>query len=125
MKPRGGVLIVDNSAALRQSMLDTIAESFGQVPLYTAGTGAEAIERVLAHQPDVIFIDIGLPGEDGLKVAKNIKAIAEPLIIIVSDYDTPEYREAARQNSADGFLSKETLVPGDILDIITVYANTR
>ena len=55
----------------------------------------EAIEKVHSFHPDLIFMDIKLPGGDGLQLTKRIKAQHEKIvIIIVTNYDLPEYRQA-------------------------------
>jgi DNA-binding NarL/FixJ family response regulator len=119
MQSGGGILIVDSSRAFRETMQDIIAQqALGHVPLYAVGTAAEALQHVRQQRPDVVFIDIDAPGDNGLALARRIRAIAAPRIIIMSVFDMPEYRDGARQSGADGFLCKENVCPGDILEHI-------
>ena len=92
--------------------------------------GKAALEKVISFFPDLVFMDIRLPGESGLELTKRIKESHPHIaIIILTDYDLPEYREAARCGGADGFISKgalnltdigaliETIFPGRDLDL--------
>ena len=71
-----------------------------------------------ALHPDIVFMDIQLPGENGLELTKKIKMIyPDVTVIILTGYDLPEYRQAARQSEADHFVSKDSQ-PSDILDLV-------
>ena len=84
--------------------------SFPTLAIKEAADGGEVLREVDASPPDLIFMDIKLPGENGLKLTKKIKA-AHPniTIFILTSYDIPEYRDAAFQYGADGFLGKGSL----------------
>jgi DNA-binding NarL/FixJ family response regulator len=72
-----------------------------------AGNGNEALRKAHALLPDVVFMDIGLPGESGLEVTKRIKKNFPGItVIILTSYDSPEYREAAFQCGANYFFAK-------------------
>ena len=89
-----------------------------------AENGVDAAAHILSRIPDLIFMDINLPGENGLELTKKIKArYPRIIVVILTNYDLPEYRERAELCQADYFLSKgdtsrenilalaETLVP--------------
>jgi DNA-binding NarL/FixJ family response regulator len=64
-------------------------------------------------------MDIKLPGESGLELTKKIKAKHPNIIIIIlTSYDTPEYREAAEQAKADYFLAKGLSTKNGILGLV-------
>jgi DNA-binding NarL/FixJ family response regulator len=84
-----------------------------------AESGEEAIQQVGAHPPDLIFMDIKLPGENGLELTGKIKAKYPGVtVIILTSYDSPEYREAAAQAKADHFLSKGSSSKEAILALV-------
>jgi DNA-binding NarL/FixJ family response regulator len=92
--------------------------------------GKAALEKVISFLPHLVFMDIRLPGQNGLELTRKIKTSHPNIaIIILTDYDLPEYREAARSGGADGFIPKgglnlanigaliETIFPGRDLDL--------
>jgi len=72
-----------------------------------AGNGMEALEKVSSFAPHLIFMDVELPGENGLKLTEKIKRVLPDIIIVIlTNHDTPEYREAAARCKADYFCHK-------------------
>jgi DNA-binding NarL/FixJ family response regulator len=64
-----------------------------------------------ASSPDTIFMDLRLPGANGLELTQKIKAQSpDTVVVIITNYDLPEYREAAFQSGADHFLSKDSFL---------------
>jgi DNA-binding NarL/FixJ family response regulator len=73
---------------------------------FEAADGEETLLET--SSPDMIFVDLKLPGENGLEITKRIKAQhPEVTVILMTNYDLPEYREAAFQCRADHFLTKD------------------
>jgi len=67
----------------------------------------EALSKVEYRRPDLIFMDINFPGENGLDVTKEIKRIYDDIVIVIlSTNNLPEYRQQAFRNGADYFISK-------------------
>ncbi|MDH3671171.1 MAG: response regulator transcription factor [Gammaproteobacteria bacterium] len=103
------ILIVDDNALFRESLRDILQVRFPTVEIDEAKDGEEALMKVEAHSPDLIFMDIHLPGENGLEVTKKVKAgYPHIVIVVVTNYDLPEYRDAAFRSGANGFLSKDS-----------------
>ena len=74
-----------------------------------AADGEEALQKVDVFIPDLIFMDIKLPGENGLQVTRKLRnQYRDVSIIILTYYDSPEHREAAFEYGATHFLSKGT-----------------
>jgi len=72
-----------------------------------AADGVEAFQKIDSHPPNLILMDVTLPGEDGLELTRKIKADYPGVtIIILTSHDSPEYREAAIRSKANYFLSK-------------------
>ena len=106
------VLIVEDDAVLREFLRTALADEFDVVD---AGTGEEAVELARRLRPDVVILDVMLPGVSGLDIVREIRADRElrdtPVLVMTafSDID-PSEAEAA---GADKFLSK----PFDLLEL--------
>jgi DNA-binding NarL/FixJ family response regulator len=84
-----------------------------------AGDGREAMGEITAHPPDLIFMDIKLREENGLDLTAKIKAkYPEVIVVILTSYDTPEYRAAAVEAKANHFLAKGSSSREGILTLV-------
>ena len=100
-------LIVEDNVIFRCSLREMIHRRFPFMSIDEAGEGTEAREKVAAWCPDLIFMDIKLPGENGLELTKAIKQEHKKVIIIIlTAYDLPEYRKAAYQYGANYLIAK-------------------
>jgi DNA-binding NarL/FixJ family response regulator len=103
-------LIVEDNVTFRGSLKETLHSRFPAMNITEAGDGEEALQKIKASVPDLIFMDIKLPGENGLSLTKKIKIeYPDVVIVILTSYDLPEYREAAFQYHADYFITKASL----------------
>jgi DNA-binding NarL/FixJ family response regulator len=120
------VLIVEDSALFRESFTSSLVDRFPAVEFHGAGDGGEALQKVEAYHPNLIFMDIRLPGESGLELTRKIK-ISHPdiLIVILTSYDLPEYREAATQYRADYFFSKGSSEAANIFKLVESILPSR
>jgi DNA-binding NarL/FixJ family response regulator len=103
------VVIADDQTLVR-SGFRLILGAAGIPVLAEAATGAEAVEAVLAHKPDVVLMDIRMPQLDGLEATRRIMALPEvrqPRIIILTTFDLDKYVYAALAAGASGFLLKD------------------
>ncbi len=92
------------------------------IAIDVATDGGEGLRKVDTFLPDLIFMDIRLPGENGLELTKKIKATYPNVIIFVMTfYNTAEYREAAFRCGADRFLAKTSLDRGELEDLVKSY----
>ncbi len=115
-------LIVDDNGSFRQAFRQSLQESFPAIVIDEAADGDEALQKVDAAPPNLIFMDIGLPGENGLELTKKIKATHPGItILILTSYDIPEYRDAASQSGADGFFGKATCDMKELDELIRTY----
>jgi two-component system nitrate/nitrite response regulator NarL len=75
-----------------------------------AKDGLEAIELVKQHRPDVVVIDIVMPGIDGIEATRRIKKIApQTKVIAITAYDNTEFPKRSVEAGADLFIKKEEL----------------
>jgi len=103
-------LLVEDNVAFRESLKETLHSRFPAIGVTEAGDGEEALRKIEAWVPDLIFMDIKLPGENGLSLTKRIKtAHPDVVVVILTSYDLPEYREAAFQYHANYFITKASL----------------
>ncbi|SED60801.1 response regulator transcription factor [Jiangella alba] len=89
-----------------------------------AANGAEAIERCRESRPDVVLMDIRMPGLDGIEATRRIAAIPgleRVKVLILTTYDTEEYVFDALEAGASGFLLKDA-GPQELLHAIRVVA---
>jgi DNA-binding NarL/FixJ family response regulator len=81
--------------------------------------GEEALRKIDTLLPNLIFMDIKLPGENGLELTRKIKAThPETPIIIPTSYGLPEYRQAAYDYGADNFLVKGSFTLGELIAMV-------
>lgn len=112
-------LIVEDNASFRQSLKEILCKRFPFMVVAEAADGKEALQKVDAFLPDLIFMDIKLPGENGLELTKKIRTYYPKIIIIIlTSYDLPEYREAAYQYGANYFVSKSSSTREEILALV-------
>jgi CheY-like chemotaxis protein len=101
-------LLVEDNVSFRQVLSDALLLHFPLIGVDEAGDGREALSKVEYQRPDLIFMDIQLPGENGLEVTKEIKRVYNDIVVVIlTSNDLQEYREQAYQNGADYFLSKD------------------
>ena len=113
------VLIVDDLALFRQMIKDTLLSAFPDVTVTEAGNSRTAMDRIDASCPDIVFMDIVLPDENGLILTRKIKAACPAAkVIVLTNHDTEEHREAAREYGVDHFLAKSSVSPKDIEDVV-------
>jgi CheY-like chemotaxis protein len=118
------VLIVEDSTLFRQLFKETFRNRFPSVEIYEAADGEGALLKVETFRPHLIFMDIRLPGENGLQLTQKIKArYPNIMVIILTGYDLPEYREASSQY-ADYFFSKDSSTTENIFTLVeSIFPN--
>jgi CheY-like chemotaxis protein len=113
------ILIVEDSTFFRRLLKETLLSQCPEIDISEAPNAEEALNKVNGFSPDLIFVDIRLPGESGLDFTRKMKSTHPDIpIIILTSYDLPEYREAAKNYHADYFLSKGTTTREDILKMV-------
>ena len=112
-------LLVEDNASFRQTLFDILSAQFPSMVIEEAGDGKEAFQKIESVLPNLIFMDIKLPGENGLQLTKKIKVkYPEVIVIVLTSYDLPEYREAAYQYGANYFIIKGSSTNEEILALV-------
>ena len=113
------VLIVEDDPTFRRMLKSILVSRFPSIAVNEAPEGTEAWNKISSAPPDLIFMDIRLPGENGLVLTGKIKELyPDVTVIILTNHDLPEYREVAQQNGAEYFLSKGSTRPGEIVELV-------
>jgi len=111
--------IVEDNAPFRQTLLEGLSTRFPGMIFAEASIAEEVLPKVETFLPDLIFMDIKIPGESGLSLTQKIKArYPETLVIILTGYDMPEYRQAAYERGANDFLVKGSFTNEEILNLV-------
>ena len=113
------VMLVEDDDGFCRSLAGLLISKFPSIILDVAVDGTEAMEKIESFLPRLIFMDIKLPGQNGLEVTRRIKALHPEInVIMLTSYDFPEYREAARASGAYCFLSKGSSTADEIQDLV-------
>lgn len=116
------VLIADDEAVIRMG-LRTMLEDKGHRVVATATDGASAVEMARTEKPEVILLDIKMPGMDGIAAARKIMQERPTPIVMLTAYSQRELVNEAREASVFGYLVKP--VKEDLLDATLELAVTR
>lgn len=109
------VLVVDDDRALRHALVALLTEAGYAVRQEGDGPGAV---RALAERPDVVVLDVGLPGMSGLDVLARARSVEPPpRVIIMTSDETPDTMLKAIRGQADRYLVKP-FAPGTIAEIV-------
>jgi PAS domain S-box-containing protein len=101
------VLVVEDNHDIRESSCDLLSMAGFEVAAVPSGT--EALEKAPAFDPDVVLLDVGLPGLNGYDVARHLREIpqfADTVLIAITGYDTPEARALSAAAGFDHHICK-------------------
>ncbi|MCX5106333.1 response regulator transcription factor [Streptomyces sp. NBC_00264] len=118
------VLIADDQALLRGSLRVLVDAEPGLVATSEAANGAEAVRGARQDLPDVVLMDVRMPGLDGIEATRQICGspdTANVKVLILTMFDLDEYVYAALRAGAGGFLLKDT-PPAELIAAIRVVA---
>jgi DNA-binding NarL/FixJ family response regulator len=118
------VLVVDDQDLVRIGLRTLIENEHDLELAGEAADGLGAVTSATAHRPDVVLMDIRMPGVDGLEATRRITAdpeLAGTRIIVLTTFELDEYVFEALRNGASGFLLKDT-APADLLQAIRLVA---
>ncbi len=112
-------MVVEDSPSFSEIIKYNLQDQFPSMNIIEAADGVEAFRKIDSNPPNLIFMDIGLPGENGLELTRKIKSDhPDVIIIILTSHDSPEYREAAIRYKADYFFSKEALLNDGVFTLV-------
>jgi two-component system response regulator NreC len=116
------VLVVDDHAVVRAGLrrvLDAAPdiESVGEAP-----NGERAVFEAMEHRPDVVLMDIVMPGKNGIEATRAVlQAVPETRVLVLSMQDDPRYVREAFEAGASGYVMKEA-ADGEVVDAVRAVA---
>jgi DNA-binding NarL/FixJ family response regulator len=116
------ILLVDDQPLVRAGLTMALADQPDLAVVGEAGNGAEAIREATEKRPDVVVMDIRMPGTDGIEATRAITAASPDIrVLILTTFDDEENVYAALRAGASGFLVKDMALT-DIIAAIRVVA---
>lgn len=117
------ILLVDDQQLIRLGMRMVLDADAGLEVVGEAGDGHEALAAVQRLKPDVVLMDVRMPGMDGIEATRSIVATnPASRIIILTTFDLDEYAFAGLNAGASGFLLKDAR-PADLVSAIRAVAS--
>lgn len=107
------ILVVDDEQDIQRFVTETLTDEGYQV--VTAGSGEDALRAMADGNPDLILLDVNLPGADGWEVLGSLRAAAEPqtpVVVMTAGYNA---QERALASGAQGYLGK----PFELADLLS------
>jgi DNA-binding NarL/FixJ family response regulator len=116
------VLIVDDDALVRAGLAMLLAGAEGIEVVGEAADGLGVADAVAEHRPDIVLMDIRMPGMDGLAATELVRAQSgAPEVIVLTTFEVDDYVVRALRAGASGFLLKDT-PPADIVHAVRAVA---
>lgn len=108
------VLVADDHTVVRQGIRQVLEADPGLTVIAEAQNGSETLERAEQTRPDVVLLDLTMPGATGLDVVRRLRArLPDTRVLILSVHDDREYVIESVRAGAHGYLRKDS-TPGDI-----------
>ena len=115
------VVVVDDQELVRTGFA-MILEKAGVEVVGQGSDGEEGVALALEHRPDVVLMDVRMPGVDGIEATRRIAAIEDaPRVLVLTTFDLDEHVYAAVGAGASGFLLKD-VAPDDLVHAVRVVA---
>ncbi len=103
------VFIADDSKVMRERLVEMLSDLPEIEIIGQAKDVGESIESIRALHPDVVILDIRMPGGSGIDVLEDIKKTnAAPVVIVLTNYPYPQYRKKCMALGAEYFFDKAT-----------------
>ncbi|MFY9932360.1 MAG: response regulator transcription factor [Streptosporangiaceae bacterium] len=116
------VLLADDQPLLRRGFRMILETEDDLTVVAEAGHGGEAVELARQHHPDVVLMDIRMPGTDGIEATRQIAAAGNQVrVLVLTTFDLDEYAFGALRAGASGFLLKDVR-PGELVAAIRTVA---
>jgi DNA-binding NarL/FixJ family response regulator len=113
------ILIVDPNDPFRRSLKKVLLNRFPFVDIREASDGRKGSELVHDFSPNLIFLEIHLPSQSGLNLARQIKIDhPEIIIVVLTSYDLPEYKAAAKDSGVEHLVPKDDWTGEDMIELV-------
>jgi DNA-binding NarL/FixJ family response regulator len=118
------ILVADDQDLVRIGLRTLLDSEEGLTVVGEAADGLAAVEQVRAHRPDVVLMDVRMPGIDGIEATRRIAAdpaLAETRVVVLTTFEVDAYVFDALRHGASGFLTKDTR-PADLVRAVRLVA---
>jgi DNA-binding NarL/FixJ family response regulator len=106
------VLVVDDEPLFRAAVVAVVAETEGFAVVAQVASGEEAVEAARGLHPDVVIMDVNLPGIDGVEATRRVLLAGDPpVVLLLSTYDDDVGTDLVGECGAAGYLTKSALGP--------------
>ena len=105
------VLVADDHGAIRAGLMLILGNAEGIEVVGEAADGAAAVRQARALKPDVVLMDVRMPGTDGITATRQVIAEGLAEVLVLTTFDLDEYVHAALRAGAAGFLLKSVEAP--------------
>ena len=113
------ILIIDPNGPFRRSLKKVLVNRFPFVDIQEASDGSAGLKMVQSFSPNLVFLEIHLPSESGLDLARQIKSNhPEIIIVIFTSYDLPEYQAAAEESGIEYLVPKDDWTGEDMMALV-------
>jgi DNA-binding NarL/FixJ family response regulator len=120
------ILIIDPNDLFRQSLKNILMNRFPFIDIHEASDGTEGMDKVGAMDPNLIFLEIHLPAQSGLDLARKIKSDHPDIVIVIlTSYDLPEYQTAAEESGVEHLVPKDDWTGVDMIDLVQLILSDK
>ncbi len=125
--PLIGVMIVDDQAPFRMAARMVVQLTDGFAVVGEAETGEASVDMAAAVSPDIVLMDVNLPGIDGLEATRRILAATDkpPVVVLLSTYEAADYGPRAADAGAFAFIPKSEFDPDRLAEAWTAATAAR
>lgn len=105
------ILVVEDHDAVRRALSHWLKVEFPEYELSEASSGEEAVSMISVINPDLVVMDLNLPGMSGIDTMKSIQTSNHsPKVIILATHEDKIYRDAARAAGANAYVPKHEML---------------
>ncbi|MDR3570315.1 MAG: response regulator transcription factor [Syntrophobacteraceae bacterium] len=120
------ILLVEDNEIFRKSLREMLEYRFPEIEIEEACNGEEALRKLETLNAELIFMDIRLPGMNGLETTRKIlEADSTREVVILTSHDIPEYRAAAFGSGASQFFTKGNTRSEEIAGFVEAFFQER
>jgi DNA-binding NarL/FixJ family response regulator len=119
-------LIVEDNTTFRQMLKELLRTRFPTMAIEVEPDGGILFPKIDAFHPNIVFMDIRLPGESGIDLTPKIKMnYPDITVVVLTSHDLPKYRQAAAQSKADYFVTKDSPTSDFIALVKSIYFSQK
>jgi DNA-binding NarL/FixJ family response regulator len=120
------ILIVDDHPVMCSGLSNMLGTQERMIVVGTTGSGSEALKFVAREKPDLMLLDLRMPGMDGISVLRALRSVpTPPKVVVLTSYEQDELIYQAIKAGAQGYLLKDTSETELIAAITVVHAGRR